>query len=425
MKVTIRFEAPVGEAKTPARELVCSVWPISRTGTEPVLEEPVVSSLPILVGAAEDTQEPALVELPCAGTYLVDLAHPSGRHTRRTIQVEAEQPYRFVVQDLRYAAEPVTRSVEQRERSVTKVIKAALKNLNVVQPDLEISIVHQPRTVALGGFTEFAGQVNAAGVIDSVAVAPLFYATDLPDESASDYRTDYQRVWLMVCGSGKHPTLVAYPREWAPRSGRKPFRVVARRKSVTGSESTKWSVSLELLDPTYGTLIEHLTRRDVQSTEVISNSMRAEATTALYEKQGNPFAAAAGAYMFALGALEHGERRQWMSNLSTRYPWLPDGSIALGWRLLREGRRGSPEWNEARLLFASACARGLPYYTVGLHILVEGLNVLSMSKTKDPELRSMLAAATAADIACVRSEPFTTLQVSRYLGLPQHGDAVA
>ncbi|MNJ58885.1 hypothetical protein D3C77_545420 [compost metagenome] len=60
----------------------------------------------------------------------------------------------------------------------------------------------------------------------------------------------------------------------------------------------------------------------------------------------------------------------------------------------------------------------MPYYTVGLHILVDALTLLSQVDPDDQGILDMLAVAKAADVACIRTEPFTTLQIPKYLGLP-------
>lgn len=138
----------------------------------------------------------------------------------------------------------------------------------------------------------------------------------------------------------------------------------------------------------------------------------------LYQKEDNPFAAAAGAYLLALGQRDLKSEAQWVANMTKRFEWLPDGPIAAGWYRLRMARNGSAEWQDARSLMLLACTRGLPYFTIGLHVLVEGMTLLNMADPDDDEVRHALAAVRAADVACVRGRPFTTLQVSRFLGLP-------
>jgi len=372
-------------------------------------ELPVIAQRAIV--ASRGNPNPlAEIELPSPGTYLVDLAYPNGRHTRRTINVEADKPYRFLLQDRRYASRSASVPSEQRTRvfaaaaspnelEVRRLRLPARMPLDLLGTELSASALHVLR--------RNAAPIFASSAPEQVQVIPLPSVPEVP------LTTLLERSWLVASCAGEFPTLVAYPDHWLPVESTDAFRLLARRKDIQGPASKKWSVSLELIDATYGALIEYLTRRDVQSGETVSSSMQAQALQALYEKMENPVAGAAGAYLMALGDLSTSDRRDWMRNLYTRFDWLPDGAIAWGWRLLREGERGTAAWSDARAALLEACARGLPYYTVGLHILVDALTALSMSDRADIEVSRMLAAATVADSACVRTEPFTTLQVSR------------
>ena len=420
MNPRISFEAPADESFGPARELLCSVWPLAKDGEQLSIGDPVFSNRTVLIGPHRRSDEDSTLELPQAGAYLIDLGYPNGMSLRATVSVADGEQYRFVVQNQR----PVSGSAGRATPSaglVPRVLSAALKTIHLREPDLEINTVTQPPGTSLQRLREFAADLkdpsSGAEVLERISNADLTFSVKLPGAFVSDFRAGYQRKWLVVAGGGRHQTMVAYPFGWTDRDG-DVFSLSLRRNAKEGGEATQWSVALELMNPVYGSLIEHLTRRDVQSGSEISQSIRGEATTLLYEKEGNPFAAAAAAYLFALGRGDLDHRRQWMANLSNWYDWLPDGPIALGWKLLREGRRGSNSWSEARDLFVLACSRGLPYYTVGLHVLVEALTLLSMTDPDDTMVRDMLAVARAADVACVRSEPFTTLQVSRFLGLP-------
>jgi len=373
-----------------------------------------------MIGPNRRLNQAQVLELPKAGAYLIDLGYPNGSSWRTTVSVTAGESYRLVLRSPRGVRHAATEA-GSTSGLFPRVVSSALKSIHLREPDLEIQSLTQSTAVSLQSLREFAAGLKdlsiGIDVLDRVSSADLTYKMHLPSNYVPGFKAGYQRRWLIVSGGGKHQTLVAYPYGWADVDG-DAFSLSMRRKSIDGGEATKWSVGLRLMDPVYGALVEHLTRRDVLSGSSISESMRGQATTALYEKDGNPFAAAAAAYLFALGDEPLEYRRQWMANLNTRFDWLPDGAIALGWKLLRQGHRGSDCWGESRELLLQACSRGLPYYTVGLHILVEALTFLSMAEPKDLVIRNVLAAARAADVACVRTEPFTTLQVSRFLGLP-------
>lgn len=420
MNPTIRFKAPADDSFGPARELLCSVWPLVQEGEQVMIGDPIFVNEMVLVRPHRRSDETSMLELPKAGPYLIELRYPNGATSRATIAVTKGEQYRFVVQGQRQAPLSVMDAAPSSSL-VPRVIAAALKTMHLKEPDLEVKTVKQSRDVSLKSLREFAADLNDSSinqnVLERVFNADHAYTMQVPSGVAVNFRDGYRRQWLVVSGAGKSQTMIVYPFGWADRSG-EGFRLSMHRSAKIGTDASKWSVTFKLMDPIYGSLVEHLTRRDIQSSSTISESMRGQATTALYEKEGNPFAAAAAAYLFALGDGDLDYRREWMANLSNRYDWLPDGAIALGWKLLRDGSRGSTAWNESRELLFLAFSRGLPYYTVGLHILVEALTVLSLANPEDMQVRAMLAAARAADVACVRTEPFITLQIPRFLGLP-------
>jgi hypothetical protein len=422
MKPTISFET-TSDSFGPAREFLCSVWPLTKNGEQLVIGNPLFSNRMVLIGSHRYGSEVSVLELPEAGAYLIDLGYPNGTSLRRTVSLTEGERYRFIVQNQKSDS----RLPPEIAPSYSPIPRVALAAFNIGDfkgPDLEVRSVTQPNSVSLKQLRDFASDLNEQSinveVLQRIQNASLTCEVQLPSVVVSSFRANsYQRRWLVVSGKGKPQTMVAYPLGWTNQGG-DVFTLSLHRKGKTGGDTAKWSVGLKLTDPVYGSLVEHLTRRDVSSSSSITESMRGQATTGLYEKEDNPFAAAAAAYLFALGRTELEHRREWMVNLNHRFNWLPDGPIALGWKLLREGRRGSSAWHEAREMFVLAHSRGLPYYTVGLHIFVEALTILSMADKEDQTVQEMLAAARAADVACVRTEPFTTLQVSKFLGLPIH-----
>ncbi len=423
MNPTISFETTFDESFGPAREFLCSVWPLTKNGEQLVIGNPIFSNRMVLVGSHRHHGDVSVLQLPEAGAYLIDLGYPNGTSLRRTVSLTDGEQYRFIVQ----TQKPGLRLQPELTPSyspVPLVNQAAFNIGDFKGPDLEVRSVTQPDRVSLADLREFAADLNDQSkdveILQRIQNANLTSEVQLPSVFVPSFRANgYQRRWLVVSGKGKTQTMVAYPLGWANRGG-DVFTLSMHRKAKTGGEAAKWSVGLKLTDPVYGSLVEHLTRRDVLSSSSITESIRGKATTGLYEKEGNPFAAAAAAYLFALGRNDLDDRREWMVNLTRRFDWLPDGPIALGWKLLREGRRGASAWHDAREMFVLAFSRGLPYYTVGLHIFVEALTILSMADKEDQRVREMLAAARAADVACARTEPFTTLQVSKFLGLPIH-----
>ena len=104
--------------------------------------------------------------------------------------------------------------------------------------------------------------------------------------------------------------------------------------------------------------------------------------------------------------------------ISLKIPWLPDGAIQYGWLMLRAGEIG-----EAETAFKTAFKRGLPYYSIGVRWLLDGLSVLishGKSEADAPQTGLMDAADTVRAVArhTNMAEPFTSVR----LGVLKGGD---
>jgi hypothetical protein len=111
-------------------------------------------------------------------------------------------------------------------------------------------------------------------------------------------------------------------------------------------------------------LLEFVYQGDRQAAATIARTLVSE------KYQSAPLAAVGGYYLLDTGA-ERSISDGWWRNLA-RIDWLPDGAIVAGWRALRSE---SPE--AALPLFLEAAQRGLPLFTRGLHLLIEGLWMFS------------------------------------------------
>lgn len=423
MTASVRFETAADSADSPPRELICNVWPVIQGASGKELGEPIILGRPVSV-ADESSTSTSKVELPRAGDYLVEVELPNGQSTRRFISVPDDDAYRFVVHDRRYSSKAAKSSAPT---SPAPMYRASLDIHNLIvgaapplsqDPDLEVRVLETDVPIALDQLKTHLEQGLLAGtegqILKRGPERGRFVAISLPSQEGSAIAGDTGRSWLRVSGSGAFPTLIAYPRLWPLRGSKEPFRLAARRTETSGPEASKWRVSLELQDPAYGALVEYLNRRDTQSSQIISKTFYGEAYSGVSENPTNPLAAAAGAYLFALADSASSPTRGWLTQLQAAHPGVPDFSIALGWWQLRESERGNAGWTNAKLLLLASLQQGLPYYTLGLHILVDALNLLALAEPDDTGIKPWLSIVTALDTACVRKEPFTTLQVSRF-----------
>ncbi|MNN32857.1 hypothetical protein D3C81_1465890 [compost metagenome] len=67
MNPTLIFESGSKDLCTPPRELLCSVWPVSKNGDDLVIGDPIFSNHMVLVGASSNVEDSSTLTLPSAG----------------------------------------------------------------------------------------------------------------------------------------------------------------------------------------------------------------------------------------------------------------------------------------------------------------------------------------------------------------------
>jgi hypothetical protein len=122
---------------------------------------------------------------------------------------------------------------------------------------------------------------------------------------------------------------------------------------------------------------------------------RAIAESLLREKTVDPIAALVGGYYMLRNGTQS-EFPDWTTNLSHWFPWLPDGAVINAWKHLQAGKRqptgAEKHFQSARDELLLAASRGIPVYTEGLTLLLEGLELMvADADNTDPELNAALA----------------------------------
>lgn len=141
----------------------------------------------------------------------------------------------------------------------------------------------------------------------------------------------------------------------------------------------------------------------------------------LYHKQLNRFAAAAGAYVLLeswRGAdADNAEWHQWVENLSRWFEDLPDGLIIRAWLALRSRNDGIDENDRLENvgdLLLRAVDRGIPFYTFGLKLLVNGLTILANDantmKKRHRKIADTLALVNWFAVRADTTKVFTTIR---------------
>lgn len=127
------------------------------------------------------------------------------------------------------------------------------------------------------------------------------------------------------------------------------------------------------------TLLSFLQSGDIDTAKSL---LEEYASQLLFQKMVSPTNAAIGGYVL-LKVRKEDSMRNWAENLTNWMEWLPDGPIIRAWQLINQG---SEDLEEIRRLFIDALRRGIPIYTEGMRLLVQGLKMLHYQNRNDQEV---------------------------------------
>lgn len=115
-----------------------------------------------------------------------------------------------------------------------------------------------------------------------------------------------------------------------------------------------------------------------------------QAEQLLKDKRIDSSAAAIGGYYLLLSNCFH-RLHNWPRNLADWFPFLPDGAVIYATQLVNNKKPRKDKIAESRKHFLIAVSRGIPVYTEGLRLLIDGLTQLAFySKRKDTEVENAL-----------------------------------
>jgi hypothetical protein len=206
-----------------------------------------------------------------------------------------------------------------------------------------------------------------------------------------------QRQFLVVSLAGNE-YLVTLPVPWRQSLAEV---LVNTRQSPTGSP-----ISVAVRDGQVGSALGYMARGALESAATLVK----DAESMLYDKVSNPLAAAAGAYILIGTELTNRPMRwdPWLDNLRQWFPWMSDGSITWAMRRLRSAK-SDDHLKEARNSLLEAFDRGVPFYTLGLGRLIEGLSEFE----HDPECAWRLDQARRLSWRVDMREPFVIIGLRR------------
>lgn len=211
--------------------------------------------------------------------------------------------------------------------------------------------------------------------------------------------------------------LASLPLPWIDQMTLEPSEI---ELAIDKSKAQLSRTSVTLQDPVYFGLLSYLksgaraVAAQVARTGPAGENMLVDI---LRSKFANPLAAAAATYalLSAKDLREEQHWHSWIDNLANYFEDIPDGAILAGRFAIASGRRSR---EDAKRDFLRGFERGLPFYSLGLTWLLEGLRQFS-----DPEEdKDCIAAADLVRQVALRSDVEQVFTVLRFYA-PANFDA--
>ena len=232
-----------------------------------------------------------------------------------------------------------------------------------------------------------------------------------------DYKGDLTRRvprWWVLVSTDKAARLLAAPTPWFSFDREHPARdraEIASELLITKSPDRSIQTSWVIQDLNLGTVLGYLARGAFKDAFKVGS--RDSALEMLLTKYKNPLAAAAGGYVLIGNMNDYPEKvywHPWIENLRRDFEWLPDGAIQSAWLRLKQGSLEANR-SEVRNDLFEAFDRGIPYYSLGLQWLADGLTLLA---DDDEEAANRLKMVQQVSFSADVSSLFTALNLGPY-----------
>jgi hypothetical protein len=358
---------------------------------------------------------PATAVQLAPGSYFVEVYLPSGELLRRFVDLSTARPEGVDV--------GLTPSRSPHEWLEFQHLLLPPERLREPRTELKVYYLDAPREPDIQFLAPFGGPKGQPGeklleALTSARIArrepsPGLFRLVANDDTLFRYEFLQHRTLrrgpaaLLITPQWEH-VFVPVPFRWLTLDYKPvPIEFVVNRSTE--------SVSVTVADPEFAPVLGYLASGH---SELAARSLKDVSLGLLFGKVENPFAAAAGGYVLVQSWIsgqedEHAWNwRQWIQNLANWFPFLPDGAILEGRVLLSLDSPVARE--QAALRFLQAFSRGVPYFSAGLRMLVEGLLTID-----DAPLPSELRQRFEVAKRHVRQwatwmdprEPFTTLHI--------------
>jgi hypothetical protein len=140
---------------------------------------------------------------------------------------------------------------------------------------------------------------------------------------------------------------------------------------VAGGGLGLFDLRMRGTSPAADAILCYLQRGDMYSAQAMEEWVE-EAESMVLTDDRDPYSGAVGAYLL-LRLRRFDRLKEWTRELADRFDFLPDGCVLWAWQLMH----ARPDHaREARTYLLRAADRGLPVYSEGLRLLLDGLQMI-------------------------------------------------
>lgn len=279
----------------------------------------------------------------------------------------------------------------------------------------------------IGFDSAFVGEVQAAKPTKLYGSRDEFHASWKKKPLQHSERDRMERYFALSFEAEDEPAplqVACVPTRWRTLSGESARLSVQYIPHHSSSDPRGSRMVVSVDDPKFSALLQFMQTGDLAS----SVSLLREAEDALFAKFTNPYAAAAGGYVLTHAGYPRWNQNwgQWLHNLATCFPDIPDGHILLASVVLQGPEackvripdyEPNNAWQIALISVLESVRRGPPVYRFGLRMLLGSIAILNHLVGADHESREQLNAAADyvrnLSVRVDRNQPFCVFDVGR------------
>lgn len=270
-------------------------------------------------------------------------------------------------------------------------------------------------------FGELHPPAHVTGPLQALAYDEISMSYGMKLPYSMPYREErYERHYFFIRGEGLPSQYSVLPAPWmqADHSGEAYVEALVRRSAVSPPFSSGFDpghrVAIVVHDRLVGSIIGYLGAGKLPTAATMMKTARETVLYMLEDKLHNPLVAAAGAYVL-LSTEDLGQPddwQKWVKNLMNWFKWLPDGAIQHAWVKMNQ-QDGDDNLREARASLLEGYRRGLPFYSKGVGMLLDGLTLFAndarAAGRPDKEVEEALRTVRQLALRTNMRQPFTTV----------------